>query len=108
MKLFNIIIAFIILSSSLNGQPTSSPADLVSRTNANQIPPGVVVEKIDKGSAGERAGLKESDVIVKWTRDDAYGSIDSPFDVTLVELEQGPRGNVTLIGLRGKDTFSWT
>jgi len=75
---------------------------------------GVAVEEIAKGSAGERAGLKAGDMLVSWARASvsgatmARGKLDSPFDLTAVEVEQAPRGVVRLTGRRGRSGMTWT
>ncbi len=70
--------------------------------------PGVVVEKVTANSAAEKAGLLEGDVLLSWARGDAKGEIESPFDVSLIEVEQAPRAAVTLEGLRGIEKQTWT
>jgi CHAT domain-containing protein/tetratricopeptide (TPR) repeat protein len=72
-----------------------------------QLQPGVVVEKIAKRFAGEQAGLHEDDVILKWSYGEAQGPINSPFDLAQIEMEQGPRGIVTLTGRRGSHSLAW-
>ena len=61
---------------------------------------GVVVEQVTKGSAAAGAGLQQGDVILHWTRSDTGGPIESPFDLQAVEIEQAPRGSITLEGRR--------
>src|ERR1700732_2512583 len=62
--------------------------------------PGVVVESFSPNSPSDRAGLREGDVLLRWARGDSAGAFVSPFDLSVVEIEQGPRGAVTLIGRR--------
>ena len=71
------------------------------------LAPGIIVESVEKNSEGEKAGLKEGDVILRWSRGDAKGDIASPFDLTEVEMEQAPRGSVTLEGFRNKAPRVW-
>lgn len=69
---------------------------------------GVVVEEVAPGSAGEKAGVLPGDVLLAWERPanppanpgKAEGTIASPFDWMWVEMEQGPRGPVTVRGER--------
>jgi CHAT domain-containing protein/Tfp pilus assembly protein PilF len=72
------------------------------------VEPGVVVEEVEAGREGDKAGLKVGDVILGWSRGDAAGKIESPFDYMWVDIEQRPRSEVTLDGLRGKQKMSWT
>jgi CHAT domain-containing protein/Tfp pilus assembly protein PilF len=75
---------------------------------------GVVVEEVGKGSAGEKAGIRPGDVLLSWVRaaappanpDEPRGEIASPFDFADIELEQAPRGTVTLLVTRnGANVF---
>src|SRR5205807_8414151 len=71
-------------------------------------PPGVVVEKITKNLAADKAGVLESDTILSWTHNGLHGEVGSPFDLSTIEIDQAPRGTVTLSGLRGGELRSWT
>lgn len=69
---------------------------------------GVVVESVREGSALDRAGLLPGDILRAWERlpnppanpKAASGPIESIFDWMWVEDEQGPRGEIRLIGER--------
>src|SRR5260370_7259731 len=65
-----------------------------------QLKPGIVVESVAKYSEAEKAGLQEGDLLLSWSRGDAKGEIESPFDLSGTEIEQAPRGTVTLKGFR--------
>ncbi|HWZ42202.1 MAG TPA: tetratricopeptide repeat protein [Candidatus Saccharimonadales bacterium] len=69
--------------------------------------PGVVVEKVARNSAAERAGLQEGDVILRWVRGDAKGDIESPFDLLTLETEEAPLGPLTLEGTRDARRQTW-
>jgi CHAT domain-containing protein/Tfp pilus assembly protein PilF len=71
------------------------------------IPPGVVIESVAKNSEAEKGGLAEGDVIVGWTRGDSKGEIRSPFDFSQVEIEEGPKGQVALEGMRDNAAHGW-
>src|SRR5258707_1307124 len=73
----------------------------------SELNPGVAVEKIAKDSEAEKAGMQTSDIIIAWARGDAGSQIESPFDLLWLELEQKPRGRVTLEGLRGTEPRTW-
>jgi CHAT domain-containing protein/Tfp pilus assembly protein PilF len=70
------------------------------------IAQGIVVESVNKGAAGEKAGIKEGDVLVSWERlsnmpanpDKHQGVFKSPFDLWWVEKEEAPRGQFNIIG----------
>lgn len=72
-----------------------------------QFEAGIIVEQVTKGSAGDKAGFQEGDLLLRWTRGDAHGQINSPFDLSMIEAEQGPRGPVVIDGLRGTKTHAW-
>lgn len=69
---------------------------------------GVVVEEVAKESAGASAGLQAGDVILSWSRGSDRGNIESPFDWTDLEIEQIPRGPVTIRGIRDSRDQTWT
>ena len=69
--------------------------------------PGVIVEKVDKGSAAEQAGIKKGDVILSWSRGDEGGKVDTPFVKSYVSLQQLYFGNVVMRGLHGGDEKKW-
>lgn len=96
-----VLIGLPILSlSQTAGLISTNDKTLVSRQ-------GTVVDEVTKNSAAEKAGLREGDVLLTWSRGDAAGQIDSPFDVSLVAIEQAPRGIVSLKGLRGSEESAW-
>lgn len=68
---------------------------------------GVVVELVSKHSEAEKAGIRPGDVLLRWSRGYAKGEIESPFDLPYIRFEQGSRGPVSLIGLRGGDEKTW-
>jgi hypothetical protein len=70
--------------------------------------PGVVVEKVGKNSVAEKAGLREGDILLRWSRGEAKGIIDTPTDLWGIELEQSARGSVELQGTRRGKPVSWT
>jgi CHAT domain-containing protein/Tfp pilus assembly protein PilF len=67
----------------------------------------VALEAAPSG-AGRRAGLRAGDLLVSWERGGESGPLASPFALARVELEQAPRGAVTLHGRRGWRRHSWT
>ena len=75
---------------------------------------GVIVESVAAGSAGARAGIKPGDVLLSWARaaappnnpTGASGDLRSPFDMVEIEVEQAPRGALTLAGTRGSEHLS--
>jgi CHAT domain-containing protein/Tfp pilus assembly protein PilF len=68
---------------------------------------GIVVETVSNYSEAGRAGLQPGDVILSWSRGTSVGAVESPYDLIMVEIEQAPRGTVTLKGLRGSQGRDW-
>lgn len=77
---------------------------------------GIVVEEVPRHSEGEKAGIRSGDLLVSWTRtaspptssQSARGTLASPFDFVDLELEQRPRGTVTVTGFRDGREFTAT
>jgi CHAT domain-containing protein/Tfp pilus assembly protein PilF len=69
---------------------------------------GLVVENVAPKSAAGKAGIQVADVLLRWSRGDSAGQIESPFDISQIEIEQAPRGIVTLEGSRGSVKQVWT
>jgi CHAT domain-containing protein/Tfp pilus assembly protein PilF len=90
---------------SISGQ--TSPGNVRNQCAAAEFKQGVVVEGVTKNSEGEKAGLEEGDIILSWSRGEARGEIESPFDLSEIETEQAPRGRVTLDGTRGGAKETW-
>ncbi len=69
----------------------------------------VVVESVKEGFAAYQAGLQPGDLLFHWQRaasppanpEPASGAVDSPFELLEVEIEQAPRGELTVSGTRG-------
>lgn len=67
----------------------------------------VALDVLGHGAAG-RAGLRAGDRLASWERGGESGPLSSPFALARVEVEQAPRGAVTLRGRRGWRAHSWT
>lgn len=65
------------------------------------------MERVAKDSAAERAGLKVGDILLRWSRGESKGAFESPFDLSEMNIEERPRGNVTIDGLRGAEEQTW-
>ena len=96
------IIAFLTACLICQGGPVAGTAK-----PAQELKPGVVVEKIENSGEARTAGIQEGDVLLSWAQADGSGKIESPFDLVTVELEQKPQGAITLQGLRGTQKQSW-
>src|SRR5215471_18679532 len=81
---------------------------MLAKYGSAQVRAGVVVEDAAKNSEAEKAGIQQGDILLRWSRGDAKGEIQSPFDLSMIEIEQAPRGNVTLEGFRDAEKRLWT
>lgn len=98
----------------------SSKALLDAVDHGLGLPPqaetGVVVERVEPESPGERAGLQPGDTILSWScaaslpgfSHTSSGSIRSPYDLLPLEIEEAPRRAVILRGKRGDVEMVWT
>src|SRR5579883_2699319 len=68
---------------------------------------GIVVESVAKGTEAYRAGLRTGDTLWSWSRGDAKGELETPFDLDFVETEQGCRGIVEIDGIRSGQRRHW-
>jgi CHAT domain-containing protein/Tfp pilus assembly protein PilF len=102
------ILAATLVAWLCNGRVTAQTSTESAAVSCMDVKPGIVVESVAKHSEGDKAGLSEGDLILAWSRAQSRGEIRSPFDLTNVEIEQGPRGQVILEGLRGEVKQSWT
>lgn len=86
----------------------SMPAQGRLSENAAPIQPGVVVDHVATNSEGDKAGLREGDVLVAWTYQELEDQIKSP--LALYDLEAAPRtrGPVKIHGLRNGEQRQWT
>src|SRR5262245_45457955 len=80
----------------------------------SDLPPGVAIEEVNKGTALSQAGIQAGDVILYWegqgrsSSPDGRKPISSPFDWSWLEIEQAPRGFIKLFGLRGDQDIIFT
>jgi tetratricopeptide (TPR) repeat protein len=69
---------------------------------------GLTVLEVKKGSGEDSAGIRPGDVLEKWRLSNRIkAELSSSFDLFDVELNQCPRGMVTLIGKRGGHKRIW-
>src|SRR5260370_3771707 len=95
-------------ASSVAGQSTASIEGPVSAQATAELGRGVVIEAVKKNCEAEEAGLEEGDTLLHWARGAVQGEIEARFDLSWMEIEQAPRGAVTIEGLRGTDKKVWT
>ncbi len=110
MKPQHYVVLLVMLLSSLVvlSQTEPGPKRTVDSNTVEEFKGGIVVEEVEKNSEAEKAGVRKDDIILRWARGDARGQIESPFDLSSIEVEQAPRGPVTLGGLRGTARQIWT
>ena len=74
--------------------------------------PGVAVQAVQERGAAAAAGVGAGDTLVSWRRarsgvsPAASGELRSPFDLEILEMEQAPRGAVSLAVRRGGEVHS--
>ena len=95
-------------SAALFAFGQKAPNEARSSWASEQLEPGVVVESVKAGFEAAKAGMTAGDVLLRWSRGPESGTINSPFDLALLEIEQAPRGAVTLSGRTGAQERSWT
>jgi CHAT domain-containing protein/Tfp pilus assembly protein PilF len=76
--------------------------------NTGELRPGVVVEHVAKNSEGEKAGLREADVLLVWNHSNFEGEIKSPSALYDLEAEWKIQGALRLRGLRNGEERKWT
>src|SRR5947199_214735 len=97
-----VVAAVLVLPAFVCAQNTP-----VNSRGAVQLQSGVVVEKVWEASDAGRAGIRPSDILLSWRRDSTGGSINSPYDVFWLAMEQAPRGELALQGLREGSPCTW-
>src|SRR5262245_56189996 len=65
---------------------------------------GVVLVRVAPGLAAERAGMRPGDRLLRWRQGPDAGRLDSPFELSELEVERGPRGPVEIALRRGGDS----
>ena len=90
----------------------SSSAWAAINLQASAVSRAVIVEDVARGAAGDKAGIQPGDVLRRWlvssTSRETRGEITSPFALSEIELEQGPRGDVVIVGTRAGRPFEAT
>ncbi len=111
MKLHNWVVLCgalsLLLSSSAFAQAAANSKSNTNTRPAGNLGEGVLVEEVKKTFEADKARLHSGDLLLNWTRGDSKGKIESPFDLLEIELDQAPRGAVTLEGLRGTEKRTW-
>src|SRR5690349_5796921 len=101
------VVILLLGLSAAYGQNTFKITEPTPANPSDLLQPGIVVESVSQGTAGQKAGLREGDIMLAWIQSDSRGEISSPFDFSAVEVEQAPRGAVTLEGIRGTEHRTW-
>jgi CHAT domain-containing protein/Flp pilus assembly protein TadD len=102
--MLSLLACALILHLGTSAQAVGSPRQSQDGPAPSQ---GVIVESVMAESEAEKNGIQPGDVIESWSRDTEHGTIASPFDFTWVEIEQKPRGPLSLEGLHGTERQSW-
>jgi CHAT domain-containing protein/Tfp pilus assembly protein PilF len=105
-KLFHFLVTMFGLIF-LATQPALGQSETASRPETNTYTPGIVVERVVPGSSADKAGLSTGDILFRWQSRGADGFLDSPFELSLIQIEQAPKGPLWLTGRRGSEERSW-
>ena len=106
--------SFFLLPVLIAGLPQAQGRPLVGE-EFFRLPRGVVIDEVGSGSALEKAGLLPGDTLYSWKRvpdvprdhSPASGSFDSPFDWSVLRVEQAPRGSIEIHGMRYGVATQW-
>jgi CHAT domain-containing protein/tetratricopeptide (TPR) repeat protein len=71
------------------------------------LQPGLVVEKVNAGSAAEKTGIREADILLHWSMGAARGDVEPLYGLEILQREQSTMGPVTLTGLRAGQSVEW-
>ncbi|HEV2992718.1 MAG TPA: tetratricopeptide repeat protein, partial [Candidatus Angelobacter sp.] len=91
-----VILLFIFFQQALSAQ------------NAGPISPGVVVEHVAKYSEGEKAGVREGDILRVWNYGRFEEEIKSPVVLYDLEADQKSHGPIRVRGLHNGEERTWT
>src|SRR5579864_987125 len=83
------------------------PQAVMDCRSSQALSQGVTVESVVKGSQADRLGIRPGDILLGWGRGAEKGTIDSPFLVTYIAVEQASRGLLTVRGLSGGQKRAW-
>src|SRR5450432_2704469 len=86
---------------------TTSQTSFAKETSPACVNPGIIVESIVKGRQADKLGVRPGDIMLRWSRGDVAGEIDSPFAVSHVAIEQASRGIVRVYGQRETRPRIW-
>ncbi len=73
---------------------------LTQQSSSSTLQKGVVVARLTSKSDAEKVGIRPGDILLHWTRGDASGEINSPFDLPYLRYEQASRGRLRIDGVR--------
>jgi CHAT domain-containing protein len=97
-----LLLGLVAMLAVSNAQTVSS-----SSQEGHGIETGVIIEGYTDGSEGGESDLQANDVILSWSREGTTHRIDSPFDWWDFQIEQLPRGPVTIHGIRNSSPMTW-
>ncbi len=107
-KLFHAIVAmFVVLGCSPAFCQGNAAKRLYKNSYTELVKPGVVIEKVEKASDAEEAGLRKGDLILSWNRGSDHEEIRSPFDWSAALTAQNVFQDVSLQGVRDTAVKNW-
>src|ERR1700761_5926803 len=86
----------VVVAMAMTSLPCTAQSSAQPSAGPVQVQPGIVVERISKGLSGERAELREGDLLLRWNRGDSAGMFGAPVELSNIEIEQRPLGKVAI------------
>lgn len=97
----------LMLGTTMHGQSPHASKVSSAEKAGPQLLPGIVVEKIEKNSEADKAGLREGDVLLSWSRGDVRGALDSPFEQLWFNFQMPIYAPLVFEGYRGGTARKW-
>src|SRR5260370_35946452 len=97
-----LLLLWIVSSAYGSGQGISNSGGPALAESSSVLAKGIAVGAVKTGSASQEAGIQAGDVLLGWTRGGAERGLESPFDLSWLEIEQGERGTANTHGLLRK------
>ncbi len=100
-------VRFVLGLVAICGGLTSHVGSVSAALILQSEPSGIVIERVNRYSEAELAGLRPGDTVQRWRRGDATGVIQTPFDLWRLEYEEAPVGLVLLDGASNNQVYTW-
>jgi CHAT domain-containing protein/tetratricopeptide (TPR) repeat protein len=68
---------------------------------------GLIVSSVKRNLEADSAGIRSGDILLSWQSHSARGQLESAFDLSIIEVEQAPKGRIHILGLRNGTKKTW-